>query len=592
MVLTAVRHLPIRSANEQSTQRQERAVHVASKSASQHIRHRKADWLRQRHIKCDETKPACARCVQAHLTCPGYEEVTTRAKRGPVRRFRIIQGPQTISIAPSKKSDTTPLGDDTAHTRAPSVPLREQSAIDFFTSQTLPTLVKYCPESELWTTAAFTQLTNDAKIRNAVIAIGLAHQDLRRNYRRGHGPNTVLSDRSGREETISSDALDCDRYYNSALAYMRVDVARIKENITANRLDVAVACLLFVIYLSFQDRMEEAAVHMHCGLDIVCEGGEAFVCAGVLHREIYLYFLRLATASWPRHPSASLYALILASSKLSCHLVDLTPLQSLEADFDFWSHRIFEYTSIVTRGYCDDPKYLLAMKNDLVEEADILDERLDDYADLTGVNEDPEHSTETLDLMFVRILRAKMLVFRLFTLSVGTRYQTTYDRYTADFDKAITLLGEACKTGNDFIGTDWPLFSIGLNIMGIVNQSILLCRHPIVRRKAVALLTYCPQREGLLEAIESRQIAQMIINFEENGIDLNPSAKFPNIIPEESRLHFVEPIKRMQIRGDDIQEDEMLVRMMYRPDGDAGYVERRVKVKRDTYQSAQRLLDN
>ncbi|QIX00227.1 hypothetical protein AMS68_005744 [Peltaster fructicola] len=569
------------------------ALDDGKRKRAKHSKTRKGcSRCKQRHIKCDETKPSCTRCTQANLSCPGYNEVTTKAKRGPVRRFRIIQGPQTINIAPAKRSDSVPLTDDLDYTRTTSTPLKEQTAVDFFTSQTLPTLVMYSPESELWTTEAFTQLTADAKIRNAVIAIGLAHQDLRRNYRRGNRPHTILSDRIGREVSLPADALDCDRYYNAALAYMRVDVSWVKENVSAERLNVAVACLLFVLYLSFQDRMEEASVHMHCGLDIICEGGQSFVCAGVMHREVYLYFLRLATSSWPRHPSASLYALIQASSKLSCHLTDLTPLQSLEADFDFWSHRLFEYTSIVTRGYTGDPKVLNALKNDILEEAEVLIEKMDDYADYMGIEEEEQTATETLDLLFMRVLRARLLTSRLFARSVATRYQTTYDRYTADFDEAITLLGQACGTGSRLVGPDWPLFSINLNLIGIAGQCILLCRHPVIRRKAMAVLKICPQREGLVEAIEVRQVAQMTIDFEESGVNMDPSAKFPTIIPEENRLHFVESIKRTQYRNEHVEEDEMLVRMMYRPDGDSGYVERRVKVKRETYKSAQRLLES
>lgn len=272
-------------------------------------------------------------------------------------------------------------------------------------------------------------------------------------------------------------------------------------------------------------------------------------------------------------------------------MVDMTPLQTLRADFDFYAQRIFQYTSIVTRGYFGDPKDMHAMKNDLLEEGEILSEKIDDYADLVGIDESDPNTPDTLDLMFIKLLRARQIVFRLFSQSVSTRYQTTYDRYTQDFDDAMTLAGQAMKIGSSVVGVDWSLFSINLNIIGIMSQAVFLCRHPVVRRKGLNLLRFCPQREGILEAVETRQLSQMAIDFEESDVNLDPAAKFPTHIPEENRLHFIESIRKIQTLDMNVDEDEILVRMMYRPDGDSGYVERRVKVKKDTYKNGVQLLD-
>lgn len=381
--------------------------------------------------------------------------------------------------------------------------------------------------------------------------------------------------------SITAAEVDGDQYYNASLAYMRIDISSVRENVTRDRMDVAAACLLIVIYLSLQDRMDEAAVHMHCGLDIISEGGESFLCTGPVHQEIYLFFIHIATSSWPIHPNAALYDLIQSTTKLSCYLTDLTPLQSIRADFDFFAHRIFQYTSAVTRGSFADNKDMLIMRNALLEESEIVSGKLDIYTNSLA-DIDPELGSGRAEEMFAKLLRARLNLYKVFSQCVNTRYQTTYDRYHQLFDEAVDLIWSAMPNGSSYFGADWHLFSSHLNVIGTLRQINLLCRHPIIRRKSLEALQYCPQREGIIEASEGRQIAALVMEFEEAGLDMDPDAKFTTPVPEENRLHFIECIRLSQCTNIDVAEGEVVIRMMYRPDGDSGYVERRVKVMKES----------
>lgn len=516
------------------------------------------------------------------MPCPGYEEVIARHRRGPVKRFRIIHGPHRIALAPARKTDDFDINLD-SFPRIKTTPLGEQSAIDFFTSRTLPTLAKYSPGTKLWTIHTFTRLIADAKIRNVVIAIGIAHQDLLRHF----GPSVPSDDGLGVHSGNSSDSgspsdpVDGDQYYNASLAYMRIDISSVRENVTRDRMDVAVACLLIVIYLSLQDRMEEAAVHMHCGLDIISETGETFLCASPVHQEIYLMFIHIATSSWPIHPNAALYDIIQATTKLSCFLTDLTPLQTIRADFDFFAHRIFQYTSAVTRGSFTDNKDMLIMRAALLEESELLSAQLDTYTS-SMQDIDPNLLNNRAEQMFAKLLKARLDLYKIFSQCVNTRYQTTYDRYNQLFDEAVELVWSVLPDGVGIFGPDWHLFSSQLNVIGTLRQINLLCRHPGIRRKSLKALQYCPQREGIIEASEGRQIASLVMDFEEAGLDMDPEAKFTTPIPEENRLHFVECLRLSQCGNVDVADGEMVIRMMYRPDGDSGYVERRVKVAKES----------
>lgn len=524
--------------------------------------------LRQRHIKCDEERPACNRCIQAGLACPGYNHTTPRPKRGSFKRCDIPEGNHNIVLAPAiKKDDIVP--------RSP--PLKEEAAIDFFITNTLRLLAKYVPDTQLWTATAFQSLLLDAKIRNVVIAIGLAHQDMRNNLARGCGPYTsaVRAERLG--TASPSAAMDADRYYNASLAFMRTDISTVREGATGERTDVAVACLLLVIYLSLHNRMEEAAVHMSCGLEVVCEGGPVFIIESKVNQEIYLLFLHFSTSSWPAHPSAPLYDIMQTTVELSIYLTGLDSLTALRTDMDLCAQRVYTFAHRITRGTFPDAKYMTDARDALTEEFDLMSRRIVAYA---SPGQKITSDAEEMEKSFIDAMRARLILFRLFTNSVATRYQTTYDRHTQRFDEIVELIWSAIRRGPDLIGTDWLLISIHFNVIGTLRQLNLHCRHPTIRRRSLALLKHVPQREGIIEAGEGHQLGNMILDFEEADLNLDLSVKFPTHIPEENRLHFVESIRRAQLQGVELADDEIMVRLMYRPDGESAYVERRVRKKK------------
>lgn len=536
--------------------------------------------------------------MQADLPCPGYDHTNPRSKRGPVKRFRIIQGVQNVALAPALREDVTPPPPPLPPALLPpslvllppapaflplrlqSTPDREQTAIDFFLTQTLRVLATYVPGTHLWTSKTFTLLLEDPKVRNIAIAIGLAHQDMLENVKRGLGPYTSVEQATRSGNASPSDAMVADRYYNTSLAFMRVDVSTINENSPSERTGVALACLLFVIYLSFQSRMEEAAVHMTCGLEVVNEGAGAFLAESLVNQEIYTTFLHFSTASWAAHPSALLFSIMQATVKLSVHLTNQTPLAALRTDIDLCAQRIYSYTHHVTRGIFPDLPTQVQARDALVADIDSLLDKVEAYA--TSVRASTPPAMDNMNDAFVPAMKARLLVYRIFMLCVSTRYQTTYDRYYKVFDDALVLTWQALQRGTAILGsTDWPLLSIHFNVVGMLRHINLLCRHPTIRRRSINMLTYLPQREGILDIGEGYQLANIAMTFEEAGLDLKLDSKHTPIIPEENRLHFVESIRRGNLQGVILAEDEIMVRLMFRPDGDSSYVERRVRCKKE-----------
>ncbi|KAJ5275470.1 hypothetical protein N7497_006082, partial [Penicillium chrysogenum] len=67
---------------------------------------------KQKHLKCDETRPKCRRCSNAGVECPGYTQLHKFIDQGPTlrRRFAPYKGtnsnPGTASRSDNVRNGT------------------------------------------------------------------------------------------------------------------------------------------------------------------------------------------------------------------------------------------------------------------------------------------------------------------------------------------------------------------------------------------------------------------------------------------------------------------------------------------------------
>lgn len=111
-----------------------------------------------RHLKCDEEKPECLRCVSISRKCARqpFKAAVKRSAKELVMINYTSNFPSAISSAVSRNS-------------------KEQRYSDYFRTGTAPDLLS-CFNSELWSLYVLQLAHNKPAVRHSIIAIGYLHE--------------------------------------------------------------------------------------------------------------------------------------------------------------------------------------------------------------------------------------------------------------------------------------------------------------------------------------------------------------------------------------------------------------------------------
>ena len=109
-------------------------------------------------------------------------------------------------------------------------------------------------------------------------------------------------------------------------------------------------------------------------------------------------------------------------------------------------------------------------------------------------------------------------------LKVSTTYSnndvTAWDWFTEDFEHIVDLATLILKSsnGDKFTKNRGPDFTLDMGIVAPLFVVASKCRHPIIRRKAVALLYAAPRQEGIWDSVLTARVAERLIGIEEAGL--------------------------------------------------------------------------
>ena len=109
-------------------------------------------------------------------------------------------------------------------------------------------------------------------------------------------------------------------------------------------------------------------------------------------------------------------------------------------------------------------------------------------------------------------------------LTVRTTYSnndiTAWDWFTRDFEHIVELatLILKCTNGDKLTKNRGPDFTLDMSIVAPLFVVASKCRHPIIRRKAVALLYAAPRQEGIWDSVLAAHVAERLIGIEEAGL--------------------------------------------------------------------------
>lgn len=148
------------------------------------------------------------------------------------------------------------------------------------------------------------------------------------------------------------------------------------------------------------------------------------------------------------------------------------------------------------------------------------------------------HLLDKKELQAAHTLEINQIVCTIF-LDIGSLNILTsemgWDAFTARFEHIVdlaTLVVEPASCGK----RTTPEFSLDMDTVGPLFIVASRCRHPVIRRKAIALLYAAPRQEGVWNSILAARVAEEVVDIEEEG--LGPIA-YADDVPERARLRFV-----------------------------------------------------
>lgn len=125
--------------------------------------------------------------------------------------------------------------------------------------------------------------------------------------------------------------------------------------------------------------------------------------------------------------------------------------------------------------------------------------------------------------------------------------ETAWDMFTEHYEHMVNLAAMIVKssTRDKSTGKRGPDFTLDMNIVAPLYAVAHRCRHPVIRRKAVALLYAAPRQEGIWDSIITARVAGRLIDIEEDGLG---NVTRSEDVPDWARISDVEVKFDMQGR--------------------------------------------
>ncbi|KAK4449850.1 hypothetical protein QBC34DRAFT_298418 [Podospora aff. communis PSN243] len=265
---------------------------------------------KRRHVKCDEAKPACQRCLKWQGTCEGYHlespSKRNRSKSPASSQASSQTGTDESAVTPRHIDFPSPPADmmeDIEGEDAAAESQREECYFQYWMSLGENLGGSFFPATLFNQTIPQLGRTEPA-IRYAAMAVGALAKAVSLSSASG-SPTTPTGDNSHYNHAVT--------YYGRALRFVRL-----QQDLNSDyTLRVAiVACILFACFEMLHDSREAAVNHINHGLMIV----EQFMCSHdtlspqqstrkgkqravspgpfVLDEEILLVFQRLEYLAW------------------------------------------------------------------------------------------------------------------------------------------------------------------------------------------------------------------------------------------------------------------------------------------------------
>ncbi|KAF7524910.1 hypothetical protein PCG10_005493 [Penicillium crustosum] len=458
---------------------------------------------KSRHVKCDEQKPSCLRCIATQRICEGYP--------APVSR----------NLSPDCLSD------------------EERRAFLYFRSRTSHRIFGHRDASN-WISILLQLGHSEAPVKHALTALASFHES--------QEPVDVCASirRSEKQAQIMAQMLAL-KHYTAAIKSVQTESPNM-----SSRPDITMTlCLLFICFEQFRSGDAACLLHLTAGLRLLYWWRHrtnaynklqeySHPTLNFINNQITPIFQRLrvqfSICMDSRHKLINLGVPLCLPSPI---IPSLYPsLDSARHDFDREMNYVFSYLERVPQtsdGQLPSQPPITSLRQ---WKAAL------DASDFSG--ESP----------FLRECTRKLLDLYSYTCSIiaetyHSELESVFDYYTDRFQTIIDLAESVTEMWKRESQTFSLLFSFDLGITPPMFLAASRCRHPLIRRKAVSLMLQSPFYHGAWQDRYSGLCAQRMIEIEEQNFEIIVN----NInVTENQRIRKVSA---------DLQEEESQIMMRF-----------------------------
>ncbi|KAH8819152.1 hypothetical protein F5884DRAFT_716188 [Xylogone sp. PMI_703] len=496
---------------------------------------------RIRHVKCDEEKPACQKCLSTGRVCEGYGIWGGGNAYGNKVRVVGLQSSQSLM------QSNFPIP---SH----NISQEEKMAFDYFkkcTSIELPGVLG----SEFWDTLVLQASSREPAVFHAVIALGATHRGKNSRESSHHRECKSLLDPHERLAL---------RQYNKAIKA----ITHLRAHWDEGRVQVAlITCMLFTSIELLRGEYKAAHTHFTNGVSLL--NNEISMnqrLPSFLGKSPSLLdaFTRLHIHSAPFGQSSS-FLYILGRRNIGepqCVVPQsFNTLSDARQCLDLLTNSVY-YLSVQIDDFFHTHSHV---PEHLIHSKTLLQISLDFWIQAFDVSL-PHLLTrtsrrDTLGAYLLRLYHSMMTI--MISVCIHPRNEMVYDSYSSDFLSIIELSLDAWSLAfqeSDAITissstvprSSGGKFMVNSGFLPPLYYTAIKCRIPNVRRKAISLLRGAPYKEGLLDGVFVAYIGHQIMEIEEGDFYENLNIKFDTepaivskpimpanvpLIPESARVH-------------------------------------------------------
>ena len=437
---------------------------------------------RIRRVKCDETRPVCERCVQAGRTCDGYASATTshqsrRALACAVRQLQVA-GPASRV-----------LGDP--------MPADDVACFDFFRHCTSSMTASVLP-APFWERQVLQMAHAEKAVWNVVVTLGALHR--RWEHSNSNSNSRIATALPTSHQNQPPDAILRFTHQATTHYYGAISLAKaIHDPVTLAVLSAALAAAAHLA-----GRWAECQVHLHAGLRLLQSHRHHPTALGGLAQSLERLELQAMFFQDARAPYVP-FDLSPSSAWLG-HIAEPASLHDAATVVFRLMRQFLLISNAAARGMLT-LEGLDAAVAQLRQDA----QRWEVALEALLPEGDPSHLT-VLVLRLYHVMLQQLLAKGV--IGPETRYDRCVGLFVEGVELAEQILARSTPSAMRFF------MSLELGVVVPLFLTVLRCRHPVVRRRALNMLGRMNRQEGIWNCEAAGRVAEQCIMLEEEGLGI------------------------------------------------------------------------